>query len=431
MACLSRIGVKLDPGSLCIDLQRWATNFRTLEADIGRPSAHHRFHRGIMVLVPSYLEVDNLVVPLAAAPQTERSPARVFQRNDSTRPWIDGLKWIVDTLISKDRALVLRTIRDKGSFALSPELIAYFIPVTEMEEGEFDKHVESWQRLTGYNPDLSDAYSVGASFLRNCDLVIPRLTFLKLMTALYDLNEAVREGRMEPRVDASMPIPPLPPEPKRAPWTDDQLLELEEHARKLDEDEPQGRMLDHPELPPRVVLERGNVTGMVEVLYRRFRDREPNLPARYEALGLKKLLGYHRALETLEAYVRDPERIAIVEEWLDAAGDAAACAKYLAGPTTLEGDDPTSLVRHDVSVDLFRLPVPARLRPSDVPLHQWLAHCEGAYLHARVTRHDDIGEGELFTRVLGREVRLRFRDELGYPPKLWRAELAPSELAPA
>lgn len=267
---------------------------------------------------------------------------------------------------------------------------------------------------------------MGTSFLRE-DLVIPRLTFIKLMTKLYELNAAVREGRMEPRIDESIPVPPPRPPPPPPKWTDEELHALEEDASYLDQIDPLTDDLSEARTAKRAEDRRGYVFAMLEVAYKRIREGEHELPERFAQLGLTELVRYQAAFTKLEAYLNAPERIAIVEPTIEAARREAnvtgpvTCAEQVAaeGFGGVEG----SPCWADVSVDLFRLPEAPR--PDGISEVEWLARCEAVFLHSRITGVAATGAaaGDLFTRILGHRVRMRHRPEMTAVQRLWRVEL--------
>jgi hypothetical protein len=378
-----------------------------------------------MVLVPSFLEVDGLVVPLRIEPPFDDVPPRVLVRDHATNPLLKGMMYVVGGLIRRPAQEVLSLIRNRQDLPLRQELESGPVPAEYVDD--FKRDARNWASLTGNWPDMSDVYSVGASFLRD-NLIIPRQTFLKLMEKLYELNAEVREGKREARIDETMEVPaarpPLPPPPP--PWLDEEMKRLEWQAYSLDIDDP----LERGEVSVRelehLAVDRGFLMRMLEMAYKRVRQGEVDIPARFERLGLTTLMEYQRAEPQLEAYLADGERQRIV-------GEAVAEAKQQAGvtgPATVAelaaaaGYEVTPYTA-DVSIDLFRLPEAER--PPGMSRHEWLARCEAQFVLTRIagTGEEEItGTGDLFTEVAGHRVRLRCRPEL-WPsvPVMWRAEL--------
>lgn len=381
-----------------------------------------------MVLVPPYVEVDGLVVPLHAYPPSPRNGHRasVGHAHVDLKSKLAGLHYALSELLYKEPTEILRLMEARQDLPMPQELYASYWSADETTAKELAKHARNWEELTGARPDLQDVYSVGASFARE-DLVIPRLTFIKLMTKLYELNAAVREGRMEPRIDESIPMPPPRPPPPPPKWTDEELQALEEDARYLDEIDPLTEDLSEARTAKRAEDRRGYVFAMLEVAYKRIRDGEHELPERYAQLGLTELLRYQAAFAKLEAYLNAPGRIAIVEPTIAAARRAAnvagpvTCAEHVAaeGFEGVEG----SPCWADVSVDLFRLPQPPI--PDGLSELEWLARCEAVFLHSRITgvAANSPAAGDLFTRILGHRVRMRYRPEMSAVQRLWRVEL--------
>ena len=130
---------------------------------------------------------------------------------------------------------------------------------------------------------------------------------------------------------------------------------------------------------------------------------------------------------SFESWVPNSERIAIVETEIEAAMRAAnvtgpvTCVELIAaeGFKGVEG----SPCWADVSVDLFRLPEAPR--PDKISEVEWLARCEAVFLHSRITgvAATSTAAGDLFTRILGHRVRMRYRPEMSAVQRLWRVEL--------
>jgi hypothetical protein len=380
-----------------------------------------------MVLVPPYIEVDGLIVPLDIAPASAGRPAVVFQRSESRDSFLNSLSYITANLASASREEIRRLLESRQPLPVSQGLVAS--PLKLEYRDEYARNARNWESLTGASPDLNDVYTVGATFLEDqYDLVIPRTTLIKLMEKLYDLNDAVREGRMEPRIDDSIPMPPPRP-PLPAPplprWTDEELEELESQATSLEELDPLLPDLTHAATAKRAADRRGLLFAMLEVAHLRTESGEDDVRARYRELNLPTLQAYDESITALLAYLHDPERASIVDRMVAhaAAERNVRPEDVLVAGIAKAAGHPASPFNHDVSVDLFRLPEAPR--PDGLSRHAWLAHCEATFLHARITRTAATGEtaGDLFTRILGKQVRLRYRPETTATLRLWRAEL--------
>ena len=372
-----------------------------------------------MVLVPSYLEVDGLVVPLRAYPADNDGPAAVGQRQEPTGSLLVGLMHVTGDLLARRPAQeILQCLENRQDLPMSQELCAAAIEPGRYD-ADFAEHARNWERLTGAKPDLRDAYHVGTGFLDD-KLVIPRTTLLKLMTRLYELNDEVRSGRMEARVDESMPLPPPRPEPMEdlgPRWDDGEVEELEVLARRLDALDPLTERLgdDTSDAARSVANRRAFLLSMLEVADLRTQRGEDDLPARFRALGLVTLQAYDAALRELRAYLQSPERQRVLSARPEASAHAACTPEAIA--LAVERPFATGM-----SVDLFRLSRPAR--PAELTLHEWLAVCEAAFFHEPMLlrgRADDRA-GDLFTRLHGHPMRLRYRPEASEVPRLWRVE---------
>lgn len=378
-------------------------------------------------LVPSYLQIDGMVFPLLAHPQGVRLDSK-------DREFLQGPRFVVSSILNDQVPHeVLKALEERRDLPMRQELsVAPADPISF--PSDYEKHIELWQRLTGNSLDPHDAYSIGASFLDDkFNLVLPRSTFIVLMTKLYELNDAVREGRMEPRIDDSMPVPPLPlPPPERNAWTDEELRELEEAATELDELDP---LWDSPAPDPysthSVENRRAFLFAMLEVAYLRTEQGDDDVPPRLRELELPTLIVYDEALTALRAYLRDPARAAIVDPEVEGAKRHEALSTSTSASGTGTGFEiaaasglPVTPFNADVSLDLFRLPEP--LRPAGLSSHTWIAHCEAAFVRLRITGAIAPGTSsaqEVFTRVLGHQVKLRYRPETTPVPRLWRIEL--------
>ncbi len=271
---------------------------------------------------------------------------------------------------------------------------------------------------------MSDVYFAGASFVDD-NILIPTATLIKLMTKLYEINDAIREGRMEPRIDDSIPIPPPRPPPPPPPIprvTDEELRAMEEDARAVDAIDPLTDALSDGAGAKRAENRREILLSRLDDANRRERDGEDDAVQRFAQLELTELLRYHAAFEKLTAYLQAPERSAIVEPTVAAAKreagvtEPATCAEQAAAHGLK-----VSPCSADVSIDLFRL---ATTPPEGVAELEWLARCEAVFLHSRITGAAAKGAfGDMFTRVLRHRVRMRYRTELTDFPRLWRVEL--------
>jgi hypothetical protein len=380
-----------------------------------------------MVLVPSFIDVDGLIVPLEAWAKTDSSPARVFLRTLPKEPRFEGLSYVLGSLLTRPAVEVLQLLRERSDLPVSQELCANYwsISATEDEE-EMKSDARIWEGLTGYRPDLSDVYSIGASFLRD-GLVIPRLTFLKLMEQLYQLNAEVRDGRREARIDETMPVPPPRPPlpPLLPPWNDDFLLHVEHRAVQLDELAPLTLDASEQRDDDEVFELRSLVHSLLHGAYLRVLQGDRHVADGFARLGLTTSLAYRRAEAELAAYLADPERVALVDqEVADAKAAAGVTGPVTAAEIIQAGGYQVSPYTQDVSIDLFRLPQAAR--PPELSPHQWLARCEAAFLRARIGGAEALGRaGELRTELAGHPVRFNYRLEDGPPVlRLWRVELA-------
>lgn len=373
-----------------------------------------------MVLVPSYLEIDGLVVPLQAYEADAKGPAAVGQRRDSLDSPLIGLAHVTGDLLAKHVwADVKKRLETKQNLVVSQELCASLVP--GQYASDFELHGKNWERLTGTWPDLSDSYVVGTAFLDD-RLVIPRTTFLKLMKKLYELNEEVRAGRMEPKIDRSIPMPLPRPEPLVVPpgsWADEELEEFENLLRRLDELDPLVAALADPsrKLTREVLERRASVFGLLEICEARDRTGADLVLARARAHGYAVTCSYFAALAELRAYLASSARLEVLAGF--GGGQATA-------PAAVQAELARPLLAV-ASIDLFRLPRPAH--PADLSYHQWLAWCEGTFRYdPLVTEHlpspSEGTCGDLFTRLRRVSTRLRYRTEHGKRLHLWRAELA-------
>ena len=158
-----------------------------------------------MVLVPSFLEIHGLVLPLRVDPPAANLPAHVLLSDDCGEDGFAGLMYVTGALVMRPAELMMSLIEHRQDLPMPQELFANFVSPDLFEESEVARHSQIWQQLTGGALDLGDAYLVGGSFVDS--LVIPGATFLALMRKLYELNAAISEGRMEPRIDDTIPLP--------------------------------------------------------------------------------------------------------------------------------------------------------------------------------------------------------------------------------
>ncbi len=350
-----------------------------------------------MVLIPPYIEIDGLVVPLDACVPFKDEPGGVRVRSDPDRPLLGPLMYVTSCLMGRlDAEQALALLAERKKLPLSDGLAS--CPITE----DFDdsgNSAKNWERLTGQPPDLHDAYYVCTTFLRD-DLAIPRTTFIKFLTRLYELDAAVAEGRMEAKLDNSILIPaplPEPPGPPTPRWEDDEVREVEKSAVGLDRIDPLTDAMTDPDTDEAAAKRRPTVFWLLEIAWQRTRDGEDDLPARYRQLGLPLLQAYARATDELVAYLHDPERIEITRKL-----------------------PPHSPFHSDVSVDLFRHPEPPR--PPEYSRHVWLAHAEAAFVYSR--KIGNWSGGDMFARIGRHPVRLRYRFEIRPITQLWRVELS-------
>jgi hypothetical protein len=271
--------------------QEWPPYQRLLQQTPGSNGPFLDLRRGIMVLVPPYLEVDGLVVPLDIAPANAARPAQVLQRSEARESLLNSLSYITANLASASREEIRRLLESRQPLPVSQGLVAR--PLKLEYRDEYARNARNWESLTGYAPNLNDVYTVGATFLEDqYDLVIPRTTLIKLMEQLYELNAAVREGRMEPRIDDSIPMPPPRPplpEPPLPRWTDEEVEELESLAIALDNIDPLLPDLTHAATAKRAADRRGFVFAMLEVAHLRTESGEDDVSARYRELNLPTL----------------------------------------------------------------------------------------------------------------------------------------------
>jgi hypothetical protein len=349
---------------------------------------------------------------------------QVFQQSDPDRPSLEALSYVTSYLLSQRPIDVIAALETRQKLSDGQGVSATPVERGRWPDSAYTEHIKSWELLTGYKPDLGDVYNVGTIFLSD-SLVIPRATFIKLMTKLYELNDAVREGRMEPRIDESIPMPPPRPPPPPPKWTDEELHALEDDALCLDQIDPLTDELSDARTAKKAEDRRGYLFAMLEIAHARTRDGEDDLPVRFAHLGLTTLSSYQAAFTKLAAYLRAPERLAIVEPTIEAAKREAG----ISGPVTCaervaaEGFEVTPFWA-DVSIDLFRLPEAPH--PEGISKIEWLARCEAVFVHSRITGIAAIGgaTGDMFTRILGHRVRMRYRPEISSLLRLWRVELS-------
>ncbi len=349
-----------------------------------------------MVLVPSYVEVDGLVVPLAIHPGDARFPVGLRMASDPRRPDLGYVSHAVNAMMGRPRSEPwLDLLRQGQPLPIHSGVLCPLEPA-DLEESPDDVH--RWTQLTGHPPDLDDAYMSSARWLRH-GMVIPRATLITLMEKLFELDDALADGRLEAKIDTSIPIPPPPPAPPSEPlppWDDAEWRDLDERLGQLDGMDP--LVPDQPvlERAKRAARLRGSLFALLDMAWERTQREHDDLPGRAAALQLPNLLAVCEASDRLLAYLHDPERRAIIKT-----------------------DVPESPFVADVSVDLFRLP-PAP-HPPGYSRNEWLAYCEQVFVANRGPLEN--GAGEMFTRIDGFLVRLRYRPEAIGHLYLWRVEL--------
>lgn len=349
-----------------------------------------------MVLIPPYIDVDGMIVPLDACVPHRGEPGGVRIRYDLDRPLLQALIYATGSIMARASAeQTAALLAERKRLPTSDQLNVSAI--TEDFE-DYAGAVKNWERLSGHVTDLNDAYFLGGSMTES--LAVPRATLAKLMARLYELDAAVAEGRMEAKIDDSILLPPPLPERRETPaprWEDDEIPVLEQSLRELDELDPLTDAMTDADVDEAARKRRPGIFRLIEHSWEITHDGVEDMPARYRQLGLPLLQAYSRATDELYAYLHDPERIAIARKL-----------------------PPHSPFRADVSVDLFRHPEPAR--PTEYSRHVWLAHAEAAFVRAR--RFGDQNGGDMFTRIGKYTVRMRYRCELRKISSLWRVELA-------
>ncbi len=161
-----------------------------------------------MVLVPPFVEVDGLVVPLQCYEPSEGNGYRgsIGHAEQPRESKLAGFRYVIGALLMANPEEILRLLEARKDLPMPQELCADVVPHGEWDASDLDEHARNWRALTGRSPELSDVYNVGTTFLDD-SLVIPGATFLALMRKLYELNAAISEGRMEPRIDDTIPLP--------------------------------------------------------------------------------------------------------------------------------------------------------------------------------------------------------------------------------
>lgn len=348
-----------------------------------------------MVLVPSYLQVDGLVVRLTIEPADLHGPAAVRQWHDATRPLSDALVYVVNAMLGRRHLVDWIALLERNEDLPLPDGLASS-PVRDHFD-EYEHLATNREALTGSRPDLRDCYFVGTTFTAD-NLVIPRSTFIEIIKRLSALDACVQAGEIEARIDESVPVPlPLvPTDDTTTPWSDPEWQDLEEKARQLDAHDPLSNELTDTDAAPSTARERRGVFDWLEVAWLRTSRGKDDMPTRCRELGLSTLLAYDAAADAMLAYLHDPERIDII-----------------AAPT------PETPYRGDVSVDVFRLPAPAH--PPEMTFRGWLARCEAVFIRER--GGPEKVAGDLFTRIAGHRVRMRYRLESPDHLMLWRVEL--------
>jgi len=349
-----------------------------------------------LVLVPSYVAVDGLVVPLAIHQDDGRFPTGLWVATDPRRPDLDYLMYIVNAMLGRPRAMPwLDLLRQRQPVQLFGVGLR---PLEPEDLEESPDYVERWTRLTGRPPDVDDAYVSSTMFLSG-GMVVPRTTLIKLVEKLIELDDAIADGRLEAKIDRSMEIPPPPPPPPPSTppmWADAEWEDLDRRLKELDELDPLVPESPALEQAQRAARLRGSIFSLLDVAWRRTLLGDDDLPGRVAELELANLQAVCDASDRLLAYVHDPERRAIVKT-----------------------EPPDSPFMADVSIDLFRLP-PAP-HPDGYRRHEWLAYCEAIFVEQRGPVENVAGD--IFTRIDGLLVRLRYRAEAGAHLYLWRVEL--------
>jgi hypothetical protein len=89
-------------------------------------------------------------------------------------------------------------------------------------------------------------FNVGTSVRDAIPSRFPRATFRAVMARLFELDAALQAGELEPRIDASMPVPPPVPEPPEPTerWRERDWWALEFKAQDLDEHDPADGRVD-------------------------------------------------------------------------------------------------------------------------------------------------------------------------------------------
>ncbi|KAB2911786.1 MAG: hypothetical protein F9K40_00030 [Kofleriaceae bacterium] len=335
------------------------------------------------------------MVRLTIEPADRHGPAAVRQWHDGTRPLSDALVYVVNAILGRRHLVDWIALLERKEDLPLPDGLASS-PVRDHFD-EYEHLATNWEALTGNRPDLRDCYFVGTTFTAD-NLVIPRAAFIDLIKQMSALDASVQAGEIEARIDESMPVPlPLAPSKDATkPWNDSEWQELEEKARQLDVNDPLTDELADPERSVLIARQRGELFDWLEVAWLRTSRGKDDMPARCRELGLSTLLAYDAATDAMLAYLHDPERISIV-------GTPVPATPY----------------RGEVSVDVFRLPVPAH--PPEMTFHAWLARCEAVFIRER--GGPEKGAGDLFTRIVGHRVRLRYRLESPDHLMLWRVEL--------
>jgi hypothetical protein len=333
-----------------------------------------------MVRVPSHICVDGLIVPLVIDPEDHRGPAAVRVLSDPQRPLLDALVYVSSAMLARPPSSTWLECIDRRADLPIPGYVS--ATVVRPDVDDYSESADVWRRLTGTEVDLHDAYFLGTSFVDHF-IAIPRTTFRKVMARLFELDAALQAGELEPRIDESMPVPPPVPEPpeRTERWAERDWWALEFSAQDLDEHDPLTDGLTDAAQAAQAWVDRRQVLDALTILHERTLRGEDDLPGQCRAFELRTLTAYVAATEALEAYLADPERRALITT-------APPASPYLA----------------DVSVDLFRLPAPAT--PPGLSWHGWLARCEAVFVRER--KPPETEAGDLFTRVAGHLVRLRY-----------------------
>jgi len=385
-----------------------------------------------MVLVPAFIEVGGVEFPLMAYVHGVRLA------EDQPRGG-DPLGYLVEHLVVKRQGSARVTELERREDFSARELYAVVVTTSDTVRDQGDS-VINWIRIAGVWPDLTDAYRVGTTFLKE-RLAIPRAVLIKLIEEVGRLNDEVLAGTREPRIEAAPParIARLPEVveydrlaeistkfadeyfEKLLTWrargglaetmpmeleeasdemtSEDLLADLDDRAAALDELDRAARRGPTPYtdemLAAQIAATRRTLLFELDVagvLSEGIREQLVDL-------GLSELIAYHDAAMAMHRYFASPVR-----------------ARIVGSPP------PESVVEGHVSLDWFRTPsgyVPALDSPAD-----WLAVCERNFAN----NAPPGAVGMRFTKLEGRMHQLHYRMEAATTPQLWRATLEGADL---